>query len=293
MKIDPLPIGVLGAVLGASSAAFAQPATAPPEPDTAGGSATDQPNETKTEPEAADDDVFDDLASDLEQGVESKSEGSSGAASGPTGSQGSQSLNPDISVIADFAAAGFSNDDNLQTGGHDPTHNGFNLQQVELSFSAPVDPYFRFDSHFVFGADGFELEEAYGTTLDLPGNLQARFGQFLTRFGRINASHPHAWEFVDQPFAVGRIFGGDGNRAPGVELSWLVPLPWYVELVGSATQAAGDATARSFLGDDDTGVHDLGDLLYVTALKQFFDSVVELVAAVRLVGRLRPELGGT
>jgi hypothetical protein len=173
-------------------------------------------------------------------------------------------------VIGDFAAAAFSKDENHQTGGHDPTENGFNLQQLELSFAAAVDPYFRFDSHLVFGPDGFELEEAYGTTLDLPARLQARFGQFLTRFGRMNATHPHTWDFVDQPFALGRVFGGDGNRGLGAELSYLTPLPWSVELVGSANRADGEGTARSFFGAENPGVHGLGDLLYVTAIKQFF-----------------------
>jgi hypothetical protein len=185
-------------------------------------------------------------------------------------SGGVQSLNPDISVIADFALAAFSDDHNYQTGGHDPTETGFNLQQLELSFAGAVDPYFRFDSHLVFGPEGFELEEAYGTTLDLPAHLQVRAGQFLTRFGRLNATHPHAWDFVDQPFALGRVFGGDANRGLGAELSFLTPLPWYVELVGSATRADGEGTNRSFFGANNPGVNGVRDLLYVAAIKQFF-----------------------
>ena len=180
------------------------------------------------------------------------------------------SLNPELSLIADFAAAYFSEDENLETGGHDPTETGFNLQQLELAASAAVDPYLRFDANLVFGLFGVELEEAYGTTLALPFRLQARFGQFLTRFGRINAMHLHAWDFVDQPFAIGRVFGAEGSRGLGVELSWITPLPWYVELVGSATGAAGEGTARSFFGADDLGVQSPADLLYITALKQFF-----------------------
>lgn len=181
-----------------------------------------------------------------------------------------QSLNPDISVIGDFAFALFSEKQNHQTGGHDPTETGFNLQQLELSLSGAVDPYFRFDSFLVFGAEGFELEEAYATTLDLPGRLQARAGQFLTRFGRMNATHPHAWDFLDQPFALGRVFGGEGNRGLGAELSWLTPLPWYVELVGSMTRADGEGTNRSFFGEENPRVSSVRDFLYVGALKQFF-----------------------
>lgn len=187
-----------------------------------------------------------------------------GGAAGP--------LNPDISVISDVALAVFSDPDRqLQTGGHDPTANGFNLQQLELSIGAAVDPYFRFDANLVFSLVAVEVEEAYGTTLDLPGGLQIRAGQFLTRFGRINPTHPHTWDFVDQPFAIGRVFGSEGNRGLGAEISWLTPLPWFVELVASATGAGGEQSARSFYGDRDLGVESPLDLQYTTAVKQFFD----------------------
>jgi hypothetical protein len=182
-----------------------------------------------------------------------------------------QSMNPDISVVGDVALAAFSDDAPLQTGDHDPASNGFVLQQVELSISKAVDPYFRFDSNIVFHAEGVEVEEAYATTLALPYNLQARVGQFLNRFGRINPTHPHVWDFVDQPFEIGRVFGGEGSRGPGVELSYLTPLPWYVELVGAATGGLEEGTARSFSRGEEATVDDPGDLVYVAAAKQFLD----------------------
>jgi hypothetical protein len=188
----------------------------------------------------------------------------------PAPSGGIQSLNPDLSLIADFAAAAFSDEQHLQTGAHDPVRNGFNLQALELSMGAAVDPYFRFDSHIVFELEGVDVEEAYGTTLGLPFRLQARLGQFLNRFGRINATHPHAWSFSDQPFALGRVFGAEGNKGLGGELSWLTPLPWYVELVGSTMMAEGAETSRSFLGDTERTVHGPRDLLLLAAAKQFF-----------------------
>lgn len=188
----------------------------------------------------------------------------------PPSATNQSSFMPDLAVITDAAFAVFSDDEPLQSGAHDPTRTGFNLQQVELSIGAEVDPYFRFDANLVFSEFGVEIEEAYASTLDLPAQLQLRAGQFLTRFGRVNATHPHSWDFVDQPFAISRIFGGEGNRGVGVELSWLTPLPWFAELVGSSTMAHGEATARSFYGGTDLGVDGPGDLLYVTALKQFF-----------------------
>ena len=62
----------------------------------------------------------------------------------------------------------------------------------------------RFQAEF-----GVEVEEAYLTTLALPANLQVRASQFLTRFGRLNSTHPHAWDFTDQPLVNGRFFGGE------------------------------------------------------------------------------------
>jgi hypothetical protein len=184
--------------------------------------------------------------------------------------QSSGLLNPDISVILGVAAAYFSDESQLQTGAHDPTQTGFNFQYLELAISNAVDPYFRFDANIVFEPEGVDLEEAYGTAVALPGQLQARFGKFASRFGRINSTHLHSWHFADQPFAVGRVFGAEGNRALGVELSWLTPLPWFVEASIAAMDATGEETARSFLGDSDPDLRGPEDLLYVGALEQFF-----------------------
>ncbi len=176
----------------------------------------------------------------------------------------------DLSFVLDIALAAFTAEEPLQGGGHDPSTNGFNFQQLELSIGSVVDPYFRFDGNIVFSQFGVEIEEAYVTTLDLPANLQARAGQFLTRFGRINNTHPHAWDFADQPFVHSRVFGGEGNRGLGVELSWLSPLPWYLEVVGSATDARGESTARSFFGAQADRVVSPFDFQFTGAVKQFF-----------------------
>lgn len=186
------------------------------------------------------------------------------------GSPAQGSMNPDIAFIFDAAVAAFSDAQPLQTGAHDPNRSGFNFQQLEMSLGAPVDPYFRFDSNVVFGQFGVEIEEAYATTSDLPLSLQARAGQFLTRFGRINGTHPHSWEFSDQPFIIGKFMGPEGNRGVGTELSWLAPLPWYAEVVGSLTDAQGGATARSFYANEPLTVLSPLDLQATAALKQFF-----------------------
>lgn len=140
-----------------------------------------------------------------------------------------------------------------------------------MALGAAVDPYFRLDGNLVFSLFGVEVEEIYLTTLALPAGLQLRAGQLLTRFGRINASHPHGWDFNDQMLVMSRMFGGEGFRGLGVELSWLTPLPWYAELVASTHNAGGGSNMRSFYGHADLGIKDPSDLVQALALKQFLD----------------------
>lgn len=176
----------------------------------------------------------------------------------------------DLALILDVAAAWYSVKEPLQTGGHDPQATGFTLQQLELSVESFIDPYLKMDANIVFTEFGVEVEEAYATSLGLPAKLQLRAGQMLTRFGRHNNRHPHSWSFADQPIVIGKLFGSEGSRGLGVELSWLAPLPWYLESVASATLATGECCARSFYGANDLGVEDPLDLLYTLAIKQFF-----------------------
>ena len=205
------------------------------------------------------------LAADASEAEESKSEGSTAGAI----MAAIQSMNPDMAVTGDFALAWFSEKKNYQSGAHDPTATGFQLQQLEMTLGASVDQVFRMDVNLVFSLGGVELEEAYVTSLGLPWGLQVRVGQFLSKFGRINPTHPHTWDFVDQPFVIGKFFGAEGNRGLGLELSWLAPLPWYLEVIGSAQMATSNASNRSYLGSNGE-TEGAQDFLYTLAIRQFF-----------------------
>jgi hypothetical protein len=174
----------------------------------------------------------------------------------------------DISLDVLFAV-GFSTetDESLQTlqgGGHDPRKRGFTLQQAELSLSGAVDPYFNAESHIVFfidpltGETEVELEEAFFTTLSLPYTLQLKGGFYLTEFGLINPTHPHAWEWLDQPIINTRIFGADGMRQAGLRLKGLLPLPWFSELYAGVQNADGE-TMASFYGGQISHSHAEGE----------------------------------
>jgi len=240
-----------------------EPAT-PPPPPTAPAPTAPAPPASATAPEPSPADM-----AEIQRALGADAAAPPAPSAPAPGARPGVSFNPDLSFIADFALAAFSSS-NLQQGGHDPTENGFNLQALEFAASADVDPYFKFNTNIVFHAEGVEIEEAYATTLSLPASLQLRAGQFLTRFGRINPTHPHTWDFVDQPLVIGKMLGPDGNRGLGVELSWLSPLPWYLELTLSETMAVGNCCARSFYGDNNQGVEGPQDLETMVALKQFF-----------------------
>lgn len=165
----------------------------------------------------------------------------------------------DISFDALFAVGTSSEKDdsigNLQGGGHDPRQRGFTVQNVEVSFTGAVDPYFYGEAHLIFyldpeGESHFELEEAFLTTQSLPWGFQVEAGQFQTEFGRLNPQHPHQWEWLDQPVANTRLFGPDGMRGPGVRLGWLSPLPWYSEFHAGVQNAKGE-TMASFAASEE------------------------------------------
>jgi hypothetical protein len=252
---------VLVAVVGISAAARAQDAGSGSGSGSGTGSASDA-----SAPSSDDADIAKALAADAT--AQKQAQPPPEPAPKVGGAIG-QTMNPDLSFIADFALASFSGPA-LEAGDHDPHEDGFNLQALELAASKAVDPYFKFNANLNFGNDGVEIEEAYATTLDLPWNLQARVGKFLTQFGRLNATHPHTWDFADMPFALSRVFGGEGNRGVGAELSYLTPLPWYVELLGSATDPRGDTQARSFLPDGAT-IDRASTVEATLAAKQFFE----------------------
>ncbi len=196
----------------------------------------------------------------------------------------SSRFNPDISLNGLFAAGYFSEPDPLQFGAHDPNERGFTLQNLELTLSSVVDPYFKAEVYLIFGfEDGesiVEVEEAHLRTTGLPSGLEIMAGQFFTRFGRSNSMHPHHWDFADQNIVNTLMFGAEGLRNPGVQVSVLFPLPFYLESIISIQNAKGE-TASSFLSsEEDTfagrplthqTVHGADDLISMGRLKTAFD----------------------
>src|SRR5436305_6455489 len=148
--------------------------------------------------------------------------------------------------------------DHIEVGDHDPQQRGFNARNIELAFDGAVDPYFEGFANIVFKLNNdneteVEVEEAFLQTTSLPFNLQLKAGQFFAAFGRINPTHPHTWDFADDPLVHGRLLGPDGLRGVDAQISWTLPLPWYSQLIFAVQNGRG-GTGYSFRNPGDNGI---------------------------------------
>jgi hypothetical protein len=139
----------------------------------------------------------------------------------------------------------------------------------------------------------------------LPYGLQAKAGQYLTNFGILNGTHPHAWDWLDQPVIMTRLLSGDGMRAPGAQLGWLLPTPWYSQLIGGVQNGNGEQMV-SFLANEDTfnargiggrpwgdpHVSGFGDLVYSGRWENSVDLSKETTLKFGVSGAIGPNGSG-
>jgi len=163
----------------------------------------------------------------------------------------SRAFNPAISVNSLFLG-GYSSSP-TKTGIFTGTdfHNGFNFQEAEFQFTADVDPYWAANIILAIDRDGAtELEEGYVTSSELPHDLLPRntsikVGKFFAAFGKHNLLHAHQFPFIDQPLISQAVFGAEGLTEPGMDLSYLLPTPWYSELTFQALAGENEGLFRS------------------------------------------------
>src|SRR5437867_12711488 len=114
---------------------------------------------------------------------------------------------------------------------------GLGFDEAEISLISVVDPYWTFVSNIVFVGDGsVDPEEAWVRSTNIP-SLQIKLGKIRGTFGKHGLLHTHAFPFIQAPVIMANSIGEEGFKDPGIEASWLTPLPWFSELTGGVYQA--------------------------------------------------------
>jgi hypothetical protein len=238
----------------------------------------------------------DDPAGDFAKAI-AEDQAAAPPAPAPARSSPMAKMNPDLSFILTAGLGWFSGAEHLDPGEHGIRDNGFAIQGLELAATANVDPYFRFDLYFQLTEA--EIEEGFLTTLGLPFSLQVRAGIMNAAFGRFNPRHLHQWTFVNPPLAHVRFMGEGHFRGAGAELSWLLPLPWYLTLAVQTFMPSEDVAFMSkvFGVIEQTGSGRLtspADLVYVARMENFFELTADgslLWGLSGATGPARPEEG--
>lgn len=200
-----------------------------------------------------------------------------------------QGMNPNISVIGTFSGTATDQD-------HVERNLNIGLDETEFAFQAIVDPYARADFYVAFGRheEGLlaheedeheeeehaeegghghgaeegglatELEEAYLTLLNLPNSMQLKVGKFRPKFGKLNETHPHAYNILSMPLMYLNFMGGEGLVDEGTQLNWLLPNSSFFQEL-SLDILNGPSESPSFVKAN------TDNFLYMAHLKNYFD----------------------
>jgi hypothetical protein len=93
------------------------------------------------------------------------------------------------------------------------------------------------------------IEEAFfffhklGVLTPVLANFQATVGQFRVKFGQFNQLHDHEWFLADPPLIHTKFLSPDGIHLLGAELTYQLPLPFFVQV--SLAAQNGDFPAPS------------------------------------------------
>ena len=163
--------------------------------------------------------------------------------------------NPAISVLPDFT----------YSAGNDPywkSQDAFQAREVEVAFSAAIDPFATANIFLSVESGEISPEEAYAAFTGLPGGWTLKLGKFKMDFGKQNNTHTHTWFQVDQPLALRTMFGDEGLNDVGVSVSHLLPTPWMSDLT---LEVQGGRNDVAFSGQR-------SDLSYLMAWRNFWDT---------------------
>jgi hypothetical protein len=172
----------------------------------------------------------------------------------------SRAFNPAISVNALFS--GMASSEKVSLWEDYCTSPGLHLQAADVEVTSNVDVYLQ--SKVVFGGNEIEhmgVEEAYLTSLRMPIPIILKGGKMLCTFGRYNLYHLHHMAFAENPLILNYVFQPKLNEV-GIEASYLVPLPWYSDLLVGFLNGNNEALFNS---------NEQGDFAYLVHFDNFWD----------------------
>ena len=144
---------------------------------------------------------------------------------------------PDISLVGNMI--GFSSTDKNALD-----NNTVFIDEIELGIQGYVAPEIKADVFISFdrGDGSFQgaVEEADLIFQRVAEGLSLKTGKFHLDFGKINRVHSHEWAYVDQPMVLNNFFGADGLTGEGGNLSYLLPLPFFLQIDFGAWRMLAD-----------------------------------------------------
>ncbi len=158
----------------------------------------------------------------------------------------------DMGVVGDFVGDFTSSRvEKSQAGTFTGFENRFFPREVEVSFFGQIDPYARGEVRVEVGEEfengsrttNLSLAEANLTLLTLPFGTQLKLGQMRNRFGLFNETHEHDLPQTDRPNVMRRFLGDEGLVEKGAELTWVAPLPFYLEALVGVFNGDNDVVA--------------------------------------------------
>lgn len=115
----------------------------------------------------------------------------------------------------------------------------FDMREAEISFFSPADTWWNGTlssaAHLESGELNFEVHEAFLGSSKLIPRVRGRVGLFFLGVGRLNSFHRHDWPFPTAPRVHSTFFDAEGAADTGAELSWLLPLPFYLDFTAGMT----------------------------------------------------------
>lgn len=189
--------------------------------------------------------------------------------------QGSNILNPNISVVGNFIA--YAGDDPILYHHDHEAPNAIDFSELEIAFQSPIDPYAKADIFIDVHSHGGEYEAGIGeatvTWLKLPKSFGLKMGKIRSNFGKFNTVHSPETAFADRPFVHEAFFGEEGLTPVGVSAGYMFPTEFYL----NAIVEVGSMTSSPVFGNVDRATDEFrrggeqSDLTYLARIENYFD----------------------